>query len=185
MTTTDWREHATPEAQRAFADAQYRLDNLNFGEEGYTREQAEADRELTDRYDRLVLQPAHDEFERQSDEAEFARAFPEPADGGRIEFGYGDGFHAAYRQDQAKGNGDWWLYGKNGGCYSWRRLIGEFELKPGDITYLADAARLAPLEELARWLVSLTDPTRRPVADAPSLLGQIIDRARQALGEKE
>lgn len=191
MAATDWRVHATPEAEQAFADAQSRLDEGDYpdGEAGQVLRQC--DEALTDRYDRLVLQAAQEEFARKADDAEFARLFPEPPDGGRIEFEYGDGFHAAYRQDQREDSHDWWLYGENGDCFTWRRLIGEFELEPGGITYLAEKTERADrLEELARWLVSLDDPDPDP--DSAGFqerrvtgMNQIITRARQALGEKE
>ncbi len=138
MAATDWHKYDTPEAQIAFANAQARLDEGDYPDGEAGRAMMLADEALTDRYDALVLGPAQDEFERQCDEEEFARHYPEPPDGGRVEFEYGDGWHAAYRQDQAEGNGDWWLYGDGVECYTWRRLIGEFDLRPDGITHLVE-----------------------------------------------
>jgi hypothetical protein len=193
MAVSDWREHATPEAQQAFADAQYRLDNLNFGEEGYTPERAEADKELTDQYDRLGLQPAQDEFERQCEAEEFARHFPEPPDGSRIEWeGDRSTIYAAQRTDFPEHNeGSWWMYGDSEHRWSWRQLVCEYNIPDGltDVALLVEKTqRTDALEELARWLVSLDDPDptsagfqeRRTVT-----MTRIIERARQALGEKE
>ncbi len=181
MAATDWRQHTTEEAQQALANAQYRLDNLNFGEEGYTPEQAEADKKLTDRYDALVLGPAQDEFERRREADEFNRLYPEPADGGRIEFEYGDGWHAAYRQDQAEGNGDWWLYGENGDCYSWRRLIGEFELGPDDITYLIKSGPVTAIE----WTTRIHYVDDRPPADGQPMDQRMAQMAADGLNMAE
>jgi hypothetical protein len=184
MPATDWRQHATPEAQREFADAQYRLDNLNFGEEGYTPEQAEADKKLTDRYDRLVLQPAQDEFERQGEAEEFAHRYPEPADGSRIEWeGERGTVYAAQRMDFPEyDGGSWWLYGDSEYRRSWLELVREYHIPDGlaDVVLLVEKTeRVDRLEKLARWLVSLDDGRR--IVD----IAQIADRARQALGETE
>lgn len=46
--TLNWRNHDTPEARAAFGDAQYRLDNVDFGEDGYTPEQATFNRDYPD-----------------------------------------------------------------------------------------------------------------------------------------
>lgn len=142
MTTTDWRTFDTPEFRRAFGDAQFRLDEGLYppGEAG--REMAKADQKLTDRYDRLVLQPAHAEFERDCDQAEFEAAYPEPADGGRIEWESGDKVYAAYRSDDSADAeiGTWYLYGDDL-PYTWRHLIGEFEISPDSITLLVEAAQ--------------------------------------------
>lgn len=144
----DWREYATVEAFQAFADAQARLDEGDYpdGEAGHVLRQC--DEALTDRYDRLVLQPAQWERIAQDDNAEFARHFPEPTDGSRIEWEY-DGFlWAAYRQDQADGNGDWWLYGRDDDCYSWRRLVVEYRIQMADLTVLVDASKAVPSVEV-------------------------------------
>jgi hypothetical protein len=106
MTTTGWRIHATETNQQRFAAAQTRLDD-----------------------DQAVLASAQYEFERQCDEADFDRAFPEPADGARIEWeGAGGTLYAAYRQDLPEHEGgSWWLYGSDERM-SWRQLVGEYRL---------------------------------------------------------
>jgi hypothetical protein len=150
MTPTDWRTLDTPEFRAAFADAQLRLDECDFrsdgngyqtvGVENYTREMAEADHKLTDRYDRLVLQPAHAEFEAKCEQAEFEHHYPEPADGSRIEWESGDKVYGAYRADESEAAvvGSWWLYGDDK-PYSWRSLIVEFEIHMEFVTLLVPA----------------------------------------------
>lgn len=134
--TTDWRIHDTEEARRAFADAQYRLDNFSFIEDGYTPELRATDHRIADRYDRLVLNPAHTEFERDCERAEFDLNFPEPADGTVIEWESGDRWYAARRQDLPEiDGGAWWLYGDNK-PRTWWQLVVEFELRMDDLTYL-------------------------------------------------
>lgn len=148
MVTPDWREHATPEAQQAFADAQARLDEGDYppGEAG--REQERADEELTDRYDRLVLQPAQDEFERQRDEDKFNQHYPEPPDLARIEFEYGGDFYAAYRMDvPERQGGTWWLYGPDGEPRTWRQLVVEFQFDMDGVTVLVDRSKLTGLRD--------------------------------------
>lgn len=151
--TADWSTIDTSEFRSAFGDAQARLDDLNFGDcylneeacsltdHRYTEEMAAADRKIADRYERLVLQPAHTEFERQCDEDEFARHFPEPANDARIEWEGRDGkWFGAYRVDDAEGQatGTWYLYGENG-AYTWRSLVGEFEIHMESLTLLVPA----------------------------------------------
>jgi hypothetical protein len=128
-TPTGWRQFDTKEARDAFADARARLDNLDFGEDGYTPERAAEDRRITDRYERLVLQPAQAEFEQLCDDAEFARHFPEPADGSRVEFEQDGVVYGAFRFEGGEGEEDadgrplhWWLYGSNQ-PWSWRGLV--------------------------------------------------------------
>jgi hypothetical protein len=138
MTATDWRTHDTPAAREAFQDAQARLDEGERQDgQPYTLEQRAEDEKLTDRYDRLVLGPAHDEFLRQRDEDEFNHHFPEPADGARIEWeGHGGTLFAAFRQDIPEHEGgSWWLYGSDE-RYTWRRLIVEYEIRMDDLTLL-------------------------------------------------
>jgi len=193
MATTDWRQHATEEAQQAFADAQYRLDNLNFGEEGYTPEQAEADKKLTDRYDALVLGPAQDEFERQREADEFNRLYPEPPDTSRIEWeGPKSTIYAAQRMDFPEyQGGSWWMYGDSEHRWSWRQLVCEYNIPDGltDVALLVEKTERADrLEELARWLLSLDDPDPDSAGFQDrrvTTMTRIIERARQALGENK
>ncbi len=141
MTTADWRSYDTPEAREAFHAAQERLDEGERQDgQPYTLEQRAEDEKAADRYDRLVLQPAHYEFLRQCDEDEFNHRFPEPDDGSRIEWeGHGGTLCAAFRQDIPEHEGgSWWLYGCNE-RYDWRRLIVEFEIQMADLTLLVEA----------------------------------------------
>jgi hypothetical protein len=133
----DWRQHATPEAQQAFADAQARLDEGDYppGEEGASKRWR--DEVLTERYDRLVLGPAHYEHLRQCDEAEFAQHFPEPGDGARIEFSHDGTTYGAFRDDVLEGpTGDWWVYGEEDQT-TWRALVVRFQIDTGELAFLA------------------------------------------------
>lgn len=150
MTATDWRTYDTPEAREEFAAAQTRLDATDFRPDGagyetlgvdhYTRDMAAADQKIVDRYDRLVLQPAHAEFERQCEQAEFEAHFPEPADGARIEWESSGKVYGAYRQDDGDnaGVGTWWLYGEDK-PYTWRGLVCEFQVYMDGVTLLVPA----------------------------------------------
>lgn len=142
--TVDWRLHDTEQARREFADAQYRLDDLDYGEQVpgfpagtvYTPKMAAADEKIADRYDRLVLQPAHDEYERDVERAEFEHHYPEPPDETVVEWECGGRWYAARRQDQPEiEGGAWWLYG-DAGPRTWRQLVVEFELRMDDLHYL-------------------------------------------------
>lgn len=145
-----WRQRDTPELREAFAAAQTRLDECEIREGGgyttvgvehYTRDMIDADQKLADRYDRLVLQPAHAELERQCEDAEFAARWPEPPDGARIEWEGDDGtLYAAFRQDLPEcEEGSWWTYG-SGYHWSWRHLVCEYRIPEGpDVTMLAEA----------------------------------------------
>jgi hypothetical protein len=143
VTATDWRTYDTPEAREAFQDAQERLDEGERQDgQPYTLEQRDEDEKLTDRYDRLVLGPAHYEFLRQCEEDEFARRFPEPDDGSRIEWeGHGGTLIAAFRQDLPEHEGgSWWLYGSDE-RYTWRHLVASFRFHDVD-----DLTLLVPVE---------------------------------------
>lgn len=148
MTTIDWRTHGTPEAHSAFLEAQTRLDHLEPREDGagyttwgvdhYTREMMEADEKLAEQFDRLVLQPAHAEFEQQCEDADFNSQWPEPPDGSRIEFEANGGIpYAAYRMDDpevdapAREGGTWWMFGDDDRPRTWRQLVVEFEIWAG------------------------------------------------------
>lgn len=142
MTTlTDWRQRDTPEFRAAAGAAQSRLDYLDYGPD-YTPEQAEDDRKLTDRYDRLVLQPAQYEYDRQCAEDEFEHAWPEPGDGARIEWGE-DIRWAAYRDDANEDDGrHWFMYNdRRGPGHTWAELVREHAeamYSIHDITILAE-----------------------------------------------
>lgn len=144
---TDWRQHDTKEARDAFADAQARLDNLDFGEDGYTPEWAAEDQKVADRYDRLVLQPAHAEFEQQCDEDEFACRWPEPKDGSRVEWEREGIMYCARRMDEDTGQGvvrrTWCLYGEEQ-PWSWRDLVVRFQLDMGELGYLVEQSAVTP-----------------------------------------
>jgi hypothetical protein len=149
MTATDWRTYATEANQQRFADAHARLDDLEvhpdgtittYGVEGeYAQPQRREDERFTDWYDQAVLAAAQDEFERHCEQADFDRAYPEPADGARIEWeGDGGTLYAAYRQDLPEfSGGSWWLYGTDLRM-TWRQLVTEYQLPTG----LADVAML-------------------------------------------
>jgi hypothetical protein len=129
MTTTGWRIHATETNQQRFAAAQTRLDDGLHPPGPVGDTQRRKDEKFTDWYDQAVLASAQDEFERQCDEADFDRTFPEPADGARIEWeGEGGTLYAAYRQDLPEyEGGSWWLYGSDERM-SWRHLVGKYRL---------------------------------------------------------
>jgi hypothetical protein len=133
---TDWRTLATEDNQRRFADAQARLDEGGYspGEAGDA--QRKADELFTTWYDANVNAAAQDEHERQGEEEEFRRHFPEPVDGSRFEWEDADGVvHGAYRQDCSDCGGDWWVYGEDE-PYAWCRLVAEHNLHMDDLTFL-------------------------------------------------
>jgi hypothetical protein len=139
VTTTDWRSHDTPEAKAVFADAQYRLDNFSTAEYIASGHDAEVDKKIADRYDRLVLQSAHYEYERQREQDEFELHFPEPVEDTIIEWESGPIWHAARRQDDPeREGGSWWMYGQEQ-ARTWRQLVFEFELHMDNLTYLVPA----------------------------------------------
>jgi hypothetical protein len=134
---TDWRTLATEANQQRFADAQARLDEGDYppGEAGDA--QRKADELFTTWYDANVNGAAQDEHERQGEEEEFNRRFPEPVDGSRFEWEDRDGVvHGAYRQDFPPSVGDWWIYGDVNGPYTWRRLVAERHLHMDDLAFL-------------------------------------------------
>lgn len=139
-TAPDWRTLNTPEAEAEFADAQARLDNLDHGDDGYTPEQVAADEKVADQYDRIVLQPAYDEWRDQREREEFDQLFPEPPDGTRIEFERDDVVYGAYRQDCTDTGGDWWMYGSGVEVWSWRRLVTEYEIDMDELVLLMPVA---------------------------------------------
>jgi hypothetical protein len=156
---TDWRVNDTPAARSAFYAAQTRLDDAELTDDGscitvgvddYTREMRAADQATADRYDQLVLQPAHAEFERDCDEAEFAARYPEPLDESRIEFeADGGALIAAFRQDDPDQPSDahWYLYGSDE-AWKWQDLVFRYQFQDADLTVLAPADRL-PADQAA------------------------------------
>jgi hypothetical protein len=157
-TAADWRTYATPQAQQEFADAQFRLDHADFDEDGQlfvegagnvrhpvTRKSLDEDQKTADRYDRLVLQPAHAEFELECEQREFEHHFPEPANGSRIEW-EGDGMrYGAFREDDPTGPDEyhWYMYGVLT-PYSWSALLGSYEIDVADLVLLAEARKEMP-----------------------------------------
>jgi hypothetical protein len=137
---TDWHALATEDNQQRFADAQARLDEGDYppGEAGEA--QRAEDKRFADWYDANVNAAAQDEHERQGEEEEFRRHFPEPVDGSRFEWEDREGVvHGAYRQDFPPSVGDWWVYGDVDSPYSWRRLVAEHNLHMDDLTFLVPA----------------------------------------------
>jgi hypothetical protein len=145
-----WRQHDTPAARSAFTNAQTRLDEaeltddgrcITLGVDNYTPEMRAADQATANRYDQLVLQPAHTEFERDCDNADFAAAYPEPVDGTRFEFEGDDGtLFAAFRQDDPDQPSDahWYVYGDDQ-AWKWRDLVFRYQLQMADLELLQSA----------------------------------------------
>jgi hypothetical protein len=136
--STGWRQYATPEAQQAFADAQARLDNGDYTPAGAVLRKR--DQALTGSYERMVLQPAHEEFLRQCDDDEFACRFLEPAEGARVEFEADGGVvFGAFRVDDPDRDGylgRWYLYGDDE-PWTWRNLVFRYEIDMGGLILLA------------------------------------------------
>jgi hypothetical protein len=211
MTTppaTNWRTQDTPATRSAFYAAQTRLDNAELTDDGrcitvgvdnYTREMQAADQATADRYDQLVLQPAHAEFERKCDEAEFAAQFPEPPDGARIEFGADSGFVVgAFREDDPDQPSDahWYVYGSVD-AYTWRDLVFRYEINMNDMVLFVPAQEdvpdpaPAPAALIAVEMNAAGYPTTGSPVDDVRLLLNELDAARsnrlqdrRALAEK-
>jgi hypothetical protein len=135
---TDWRTLATEANQQRFADAQARLDEGDYPPSEAGDAQRKADELFTTWYDANVLGAAQDEFERQGEEEDFRRHYPEPVEGSRFEWEDADGvMHGAYRLDRPGGS-VWWAYGE-ANPYTWRGLVAEHNLHMDDLTFLVPA----------------------------------------------
>lgn len=120
----------------AFCAAQSRLDDGDYppGESGDRLRRA--DGRLTDWYDANVLGPAAYQRMVEDDQAAFEQAFPEPADGARVEWEYDDRLWAAFRQDiDERPGGTWWRYGGDE-PHTWRQLVVEHRIQMADLTVL-------------------------------------------------
>jgi hypothetical protein len=141
MTATDWRTHATASNQQRFADAQARLDEGDYPPGDAGDNLRREDQRFADWYDQAVNAAGWDEFERQGDEDEFRRRYPEPADGSRIEFEADRGtVYGAFRQndpDHEQVEARWYLYGSNE-AWTWRDLVFRYQIDMGDLTVLVE-----------------------------------------------